>query len=147
MASIGSPRDYFAEHPVSGPAYAPIHKASATAMLIGIVFYGFRALEAGEPWITLELRFVFALIGLALLFSYRALLQSTTTLDGHGIGQSAMNKRTSEWAEIAGVRVMRVPFGARMTVRTRDGRRVTYQGASEDVCAAFALVSRRYPPA
>jgi hypothetical protein len=147
MSSIGSPRDYFADHPVSGPAYATLHKASATAILIGIVFYAFRALEAGHDWMTLELKFVFALIGLALLFSYRALLQSTTTVDGDGIGQSAMNKRASQWGEISGVRVVRVPLGARMTVRTRDGRVVTYHGASEDVCAAFALVSRRYPPA
>ncbi|CAN5143424.1 hypothetical protein BH10PSE17_BH10PSE17_33220 [soil metagenome] len=147
MSSIGSPREYFADHPVSGPAYPAFHKASATAILIGIVFYGFRGLESSGNLLTLEMKFGLALIGLVLLFSYRALMRSTTMIDADGVAQTSMGKRTCGWSDILGVRVTRQPFGARMAVRTRNGRITIYHAANEELSAAFALMSRHYPPA
>ncbi|CAN5339303.1 hypothetical protein BH09PSE6_BH09PSE6_27250 [soil metagenome] len=147
MTSIGNPREYFADHPVAGPAYPAFHKASATAILIGIVFYGFRGLETGGGYLTLEAKFGLALLGLALLLSYRALMRSTTMIDVDGVAQTSMGKRTCEWSDILGVRVTRQPFGARMAVRTRNGRVTIYHAANEELSAAFDLLSRHYPPA
>jgi hypothetical protein len=147
MSPVGSPREYFADHPVSGPAYPALHKATATAIMIGIVFYASRAIENSGDLLTLEFKFALALVAILLVVSYRALMKSTTVIDGVGVGQTSMGKRTCEWSDILGVRVTRQPLGARMVVRTRNGRTTTYHGASEDVCAAFALISRRFPPA
>ena len=147
----GSPRDVFHQHPMAGQAYTQWQKGAATALMIGMVVSAARALEMSGDALTLEMRFVLAMCGLLIVFSYWAVLRSVTMMDGSGVRQTMMLKRAIAWSDIRAVRVMRTHAGAmastRLMVRTADRRVHVLHGGCDELAAAFVLIARHYPSA
>lgn len=145
---LRNPRQYFGAHPMLGPAYHQIFKAMATALMMAIVFYAYRALEKdGGAVLTLQARMLFAMAGLTVLFTYYGLLRSQTTIDGEGITQSWMFKKPVAWEDIRGARVQRHPLTVRLVVRTQAGRFLVYDAGSPELGFAFDAIARTYPTA
>jgi hypothetical protein len=146
-----SPRDVFADHPLAGQAYTQWQKGAATALMIGIFVSAARALEMSGDALTLEIRFVLAMFGLLIVFSYWAVLRSVTMMDAHGVRQTMMLKRPIVWNDIRAVRVMRANSGAlastRLIVRTADQHFHVLHGGCDELAAAFVLIARHYPSA
>ena len=94
-----------------------------------------------------QVRMVFAMAGLTVLFTYYGLLRSQTTIDGEGIAQSWMFKKPVAWSDIRGARVVRHPLAVRLIVRTQSGRFHVYNAGSEDLGHAFDAIARAYPAA
>lgn len=146
MNDKAHPREIFARTPVHGPAYSPTFKALATLIVMAIVYTGAHALEHHAIRVGLEVRAGFAIVGASLVLSYWSLLRSTTTIDGHGITQSAMLKAPVAWDDLRGARLLRSPGAVRLIVRTDAGRVSVFHAGNDDVASAFALIARRYPP-
>lgn len=147
MSEQRDPRTYFAERPVLGPAYHPVFKGTATLLMMAIVFYAYRALEAHAAGLTSQIKLLFAAAGITLLFTYYGLLRSQTTIDGHGIAQSWMFKKPVGWDQIRGAQVVRMPMAVRLLVRTDAGRILVYNAGDEHLGHAFAAIARRFPKA
>lgn len=143
-----NPRQYFGAHPMLGPAYHQLFKAMATALMMAIVLYAYRALEhGGGAVLTTQVRMLFAMAGLTVLFTYYGLLRSQTMIDGEGITQSWMFKQPVAWEDIGGVRVERHRLTVRLVVRTRAGRVQVYDAGSPELSGAFGTIARAYPSA
>ncbi|HEU4620687.1 MAG TPA: hypothetical protein VFS42_00550 [Burkholderiaceae bacterium] len=146
MNDVVHPRELFSRAPVIGPAYAAVFKATATLIVIAILYYGIRAFERTNVDASLQLMLGFGLIGVAVLMSYWALMRSTTTIDAKGISQTLMFKRPVAWDDIRSVRLVRLPTAARLFVRTNGPRVAVFHAGSQELAQAFAAVARRYPP-
>lgn len=144
---MSDPRQFFAERPMLGPAYHPVFKGVATLLMMAIVFYAYRALEAHAASLTSQLKLLFAAAGMTLLFTYYGLLRSQTTIDGDGIAQSWMFKKPVDWDQIRGARVVRLPMAVRLVVRTDAGRVLIYNAGDEHLGYAFEAIARRFPKA
>ncbi len=147
MSELRDPRKYFGEHPMFGPAYHQVFKATATLLMMAIVFYAYRALERDSSVLTGQTKLLFAFAGMTILFTYYGLLRSQTTIDEHGIAQSWMFKKAVGWDEIRGARVLRMPMAVRLIVRTQSGRFNVYNAGSDDLGLAFDAIARAYPAA
>jgi len=143
----GHPRDRFSRQPVTGPAYGPLYKGLATAVMIGIAFTAARAFSQTAGMLDINVRAGLGVAGVLLLISYYALLRSTTTVDGEGLRQNWMAKRTVGWDEIEAVRLVKMQGGARLLLKLRDGRTVAMNAGSDLLARAFTLMSRWYPVA
>lgn len=145
---LRNPRQYFGAHPMLGPAYHQIFKAMATALMMAIVLYAYRALEQGGGAVLgTQTRMLFAMVGLTVLFTYYGLLRSQTTIDGEGIAQSWMFKTGVAWEDIRAVRVQRHRLAVRLMVRTQAGRVHVYDAGSDELGFAFDAIARAYPSA
>lgn len=139
------PREFFGQHPMLGPAYHPVFKGTATLLMMAIVFYAYRGLEANAAALTGQIKLLFAAAGMTMLFSYYGLLRSQTTIDGQGIAQSWMFKKPVAWDQIRSARVVRLPMAVRLLVRTSSGRFLVYHAGTEELGFAFEAIARRYP--
>jgi hypothetical protein len=131
--------------PVSGPAYGRFFRLLATAMLVGVLLLGARAMlqvpgdasTPGDPWIL-------GLGMLAVAGSYWVLVSSTTTIDATGIRQTGLIERKVGWSELHSARLFGPPFARRLMVRTRNGRFRFFFGGSPELLAAFARIAQAY---
>lgn len=136
--------DIFKQSPVMGTAYHPIFKGMATVLMLALVFYAWRFFDSAGTQISRHMKLVFAATGLMVLFSYYALLKSTTTVGADGIEQSWMFKKPITWDEIRSARVVRMPAAVRLIVRTQTGKFVMFHAGTSDLANAFAAVASRY---
>jgi hypothetical protein len=136
--------EIFQQAPVAGSAYHPIFKGMATVLMIALVFYAWRFFESAGTQISRDMKLVFAATGLMVLFSYYALLKSTTTVNGNGIEQSWMFKKPISWDEVRSVRVVKMPAAVRLIVRTQTGKFVMFHAGTRGLAEAFAAVAQRY---
>ncbi|WP_085317068.1 hypothetical protein [Derxia lacustris] len=143
----GHPRERFARQPITGPAYGPMMKGLATAVMIGIAFTAARAFDQTAGLLDGNVRAGLGVAGVLLLASYYALLRSTMTIDGEGLRQTWMAKRQVSWDEIEAVRLVRINGGARLLLRLNDGRTVAVNAGSDLLARSFELMSRWYPVA
>jgi hypothetical protein len=136
--------DIFKQSPVTGAAYHPIFKGMATVLMMALAFYAWRFFESAGTSVSRDMKWMFATTGLMVLFSYYALLRSTTTLSANGIEQSWMFKKPITWDEIRSVRVVRMPAAVRLIIRTQTGRFVIFHAGTSALAEAFAVVANRY---
>jgi len=136
--------DIFKQSPVMGAAYHPIFKGMATVLMIALLFYAWRFFESAGTQISRDMKLVFAATGMMVLFSYYALLKSTTTVSANGIEQSWMFKKPITWDEIRSTRVVRMPAAVRQIVRTQTGKFVIFHAGTSELASAFAAVANRY---
>ena len=136
--------DIFKQSPVTGAAYHPIFKGMATVLMIALVFYAWRFFDSAGTQISRDMKLVFAATGLMVLFSYYALLKSTTSVGANGIAQSWMFKKPISWDEIRSVRIVKMPAAMRLIVRTQTGRFVIFHAGTSALAEAFAVVANRY---
>lgn len=135
----------FGRTPVIGPAYHPMFKGAATLLVMAIVFYAYRALEASAGAFELQTKVLFAAAGLTVLFTYYGFLRSQVRIDADGIAQSWMFKRPSAWDDVRSARLMRTPAQTRLLVRLASGRYHVYSAGDAVVAQAFLEIARRYP--
>ena len=131
--------------PVSGPAYGPVFRALATAILLAVGALASRvALQQPGDVALIERYGIFGLGLLALAASYWVMFRSTTTIDAAGIRQSGLIERKVDWSEVHSVRVFGPKFARRLMVRTVNGRFRFFFGGSPELLAAFARIAQSY---
>ena len=131
---------------VSGPAYGRAFRLFATAVLLALLAYGARVVLVLPPeppsrdgW------FFIGAVVFALLGSWYFMVTARTTIDAHGIRQSGLIERRTDWSEVRYARVRGPSFSRRLVVRNIGGRIRYYYGGTPELVAAFERIAAAYP--
>ena len=129
--------------PVSGPAYRPVTRLLAVALVAGLLVWGGVGLvsDLGTPidWPRIGAS---AIIAVALLWPMPSILAGRTVIDATGIRQGGWLGRETTWAEVQRIRYVPMPMSPRLIVSAGLGRaRVFYSGDAQ-LDAAFREVVR-----
>ncbi len=129
--------------PVSGPAYGPVFRGAATAMLLVVLAMALRAtLDLPADEAARQGLWVLGIGLFALVCTYWVLMRSTTTIDAQGIHQSGLIDKRVAWSEVRSAWLFGPPFARRLVVRTDRGRFRFFFGGSPPLLAAFERIAR-----
>lgn len=131
---------------VTGPAYGPGFKMTATTITLALATYTASVLWR-FPMLSFGLGVKALLLGAAVMLavSYYWFLRAQVTIDGDGIRQSWVFDKHVLWRDVRGAKMIGIPylswlFPPRMVVRTGSAF-VTFNGGSQEVLIEFARIS------
>ena len=131
---------------VTGPAYGPGFRMTATTITLALVAYTASVLWR-FPMLSFGLGVKALLLGAAVMLgvSYYWFLRAQVTLDAEGIRQTWVYDKKVQWRDVRGAKMIGIPyfswlFPPRMVVRTGSAF-MTFNGGSREVLIEFAKIS------
>jgi hypothetical protein len=139
---------------LEGPAFTPLVKALASALVLGMAVYGWRVLPQLLAQRSSWVAWVFLLMMLGfVLVCYAWILRSRTGLSETHIRQTWFTDKQVALADITQIKLIHIPHLAwlispRLMVKTRMPGTMVFHTADPQVLAAFGrLAGSRLPPA
>jgi hypothetical protein len=131
---------------VTGPAYGPGFRMTATTITLALVAYTVSVLWR-FPMLSFGLGVKALLLGAAVMLavSYYWFLRAQVTIDAEGIRQTWVYDKQVLWRDVRGAKMIGIPyfswlFPPRMVVRTGSAF-MTFNGGSQEVLIEFAKIS------
>ncbi|MBC7957934.1 MAG: hypothetical protein H7Y33_18955 [Cytophagales bacterium] len=137
---------------LEGPAFTPLVKALASALVLGMAFYGWRVLpqllaqrSSWVAWVFLLMMVVFVLV------CYAWILRSRTSISESHIHQTWVTDKQVALADITQIKLIHIPrlawlISPRLMVKTRMPGTMVFHTADPQVLAAFDRLATSRPP-
>lgn len=138
---------------LEGPAFTPVVKVLATALVFGLAFHGWRVLPQLVAQRSSWVAWLFLLAMLAfVLVIYVWMLRSRTSVSETHIRQTWIKDKQIALADITQIKLIHVPglawlIAPRLVVKTRMPGTMVFHTADAQVLAAFARMAASRPTA
>lgn len=131
--------------PLRGMAWAHWVKIVAIAVLLLVVVQaGVTIAKAGVPALMNMAGFALLLVFVGLAFTTYHICKSQTVISQEGLQQSWITKRQVKWENITFAKFVPLLASKRLVVFVKAGRPIAFQGGTQELQTAFALISLQF---